>query len=125
MNFIVLKEKSFPSFIRMLKQIINELRSVAKGRNIDGYKNMSKNKLDDLFFKPQRSKIPKVADLNDLNLYSTKTKKHIPLPRTEKPILSLRIENNIIEDNTIKVLRNLFSLNKQKKAIKDNLFKSK
>ena len=109
----------------MLNQTINELRSVAKGRNIDGYKNISKNKLDDLFFKPQRSKIPKVADLNDLNLYSTKTKKHIPLPRTEKPILSLRIENNIIEDNTIKVLRNLFSLNKQKKAIEDNLFKSK
>ena len=31
-----------------------ELRPIAKGRNKDGYENMSKKQLEDLFTKPQK-----------------------------------------------------------------------
>ena len=42
----------------MLNLSISELRLIAKARNTDGYKNMSKKQLEDLFTKPQRSKTP-------------------------------------------------------------------
>ena len=40
----------------MLNSTISYLRTIAKGRNIDCYKNMSKKQLEDI--KPQRSKKP-------------------------------------------------------------------
>ena len=40
----------------MLILTINELRSISKGRNIDGYTNVFKKLLEDLFTKPQKSK---------------------------------------------------------------------
>ena len=36
-----MKKKFLLEYIRMLKVTISELRSIAKGRNIGGYKNMS------------------------------------------------------------------------------------
>ena len=36
----------------MLNPTISEIRSIAKGRYIDVYKNMSKKQLEDLFTKP-------------------------------------------------------------------------
>ena len=42
----------------MLNLTISKLRSIAKGTNIDGYKNMSKNQLENLFTKSKISKIP-------------------------------------------------------------------
>ena len=54
----------------MLDFTISELRSIAKGRSTDGYRNMSKKELEYLFTQPQRPKLP------------------IPLPRPKylKPI---------------------------------------
>ena len=42
----------------MLNLTISESRSFARGRNIDGYKDMPKKQLKDLFTKPQRFRIP-------------------------------------------------------------------
>ena len=42
----------------MLNLTINELRLIAKRRNMDGYKSLSKKQLEDLFTKSKRSKIP-------------------------------------------------------------------
>ena len=40
----------------MLNLTITELRSISKGRNIIGYKGMSRKQLEDLFTKTQKSK---------------------------------------------------------------------
>ena len=53
---------------------INELRSIVKGRNIDGYTYISKKQLKDLFTKPQRSKIV-------IPIPRSKVSKPIPLPQ--------------------------------------------
>ena len=43
----------------MLNVTVSELRSIVKGSNMDGYKNMSQKQLGNLFNKPKRFKIPK------------------------------------------------------------------
>ena len=43
-------------YIRTLNLIISELKSITKGKNMDGHKNMSKKQSEELFIKPQRSK---------------------------------------------------------------------
>ena len=83
---------------------------------------MSKKQLEDLLIIPQKSKIP-------IPLPRSKVFKPVPVPRpeihipllrltpsqrTKKPLSSLRIENNRIEDNITKDLRNLFRCKKAK-----------
>ena len=84
----------------MLNLTISELSWIAKRRNIDGYKNMSKQQLENLVAETQRSEKP------------------MPLPRSlipsPRPLVSLPRHKNLnlfkmkIEDNTVKNVKNLF-----------------
>ena len=57
MQIIICFQKGcFAQSIRILNVTIKKLRFIEKGRNIDGYKNTSKKRLEDLFTKPKRPK---------------------------------------------------------------------
>ena len=69
---------------------MNELRTFAKGRNVDAHKNMTKIQLEDL--------------TNLKNLYSHQELKSL---YPHKGLCLPRTENNKIEDNIMKDLINL------------------
>ena len=92
----------------MLNLTNSEIKLIAKRRNIDGYKNISKKQLEFLFTKSQRSKIP-------IPIPRPKVFKPIPLPKPsislpipKKPMSLLEIEKKAVEDNIIKYVRNFF-----------------
>ena len=72
------------------------MRSIS---NIDGYTNMPKKLLEDLFTKPQK---PKTPILIPRPKKSIPFQRPIPSPITTWPIYLTRIENNAIEDSIIK-----------------------
>ena len=67
----------------MLNLAISELRSIAIGSNIDGYKIMSKEQLENLFTKPKKMLLNTYTYTIYYLLF---TKIPIPIPRPKKPM---------------------------------------
>ena len=93
----------------MLNLTIGELKQIPK--EVIGYKDMPNRQLQDLFARPQRSKMP---------LLITKPKKLMrlqrpaTLPGTKKIISFLKIENKAFEKNMIKDAKKKFFSEKVK-----------
>lgn len=115
----------------MLNLTIRESRSIVKGKNIGGYKNLFKKWLEDLINKPQRSKLTVSVPWSKVSkpIPLPRLKKPIslqrlvPLPRSQKPISLTRIENDLIEYNIIKDPKNLFKLKKENKPVKEKIIR--